>query len=70
MFSNLLIVDAGGGDYSKSRSAFATDWRAYYQKLSMLPLNLVATLPVTGLINTSTGYSCYLINKEKPQFMI
>lgn len=45
----------------------------YYKKnLSMLPLNLVATtcISVTGLINTSTGYSCYLINKENPQFII
>lgn len=36
----------------------------------MLPLNLVTTVSVTGLINTSAGYSCYLINKENPQFMI
>lgn len=42
----------------------------YKKNLSMLPLNLVATISVTGLINTSTGYSCYLINKENPQFII
>lgn len=35
----------------------------------MLPLNLVATVSVKGLINTSTGYSFYLINKENLQFM-
>jgi len=31
---------------------------------------LLATVSVMDLLNTSTGYSCYLINKESPQFII
>lgn len=42
----------------------------FKQNLSIFLLTLLATVSVTDLLNTSTGYSCYLINKESPQFII